>query len=81
MINPVIANLASASTSMQLLAFTPAYAAFTFPLAISATAMFKVTEMLGTFTMDFPIRELFYHLAIVQMILSTVIILYVVFFL
>ncbi len=78
-----IAILMTISVYMMLshllrLAFSPAYAAFTFPLAISATAMFKFSVWASTQAMFQHAAGYFQAAALIEAVLATSVITYVV---
>ena len=62
---------------MLKLPFSPAYAAFTFPLAISATAMMKMSYWSTQHALFHSYSQYFYTAAIIEGILSTLVIGYV----
>lgn len=64
-------------THLLRLPFSPAYSAFTFPLAISATAMFKMSVWSHSVTLFSNYSHLFYLSAIAEGVIASIVILYV----
>ncbi|GHA16180.1 TDT family transporter [Oceanisphaera arctica] len=66
-----------ALTRLLRLPFSPGYAAFTFPLVISATALFKVTALAEHWGLDGPTQEQLRMLAGGELIVATLVVAYV----
>lgn len=66
-----------ALTKLLRLPFSPAYSAFTFPLVISATAMFKTSHYLLTHGYSVHLAELAEYIAYVELTLATLMVVYV----
>ncbi|WP_019935652.1 TDT family transporter [Oceanimonas smirnovii] len=59
------------------LPFSPGYAAFTFPLVIGATALFKVSDLLGTLDLQGADLNSLRHLAQFELVVATLVVAYV----
>jgi len=59
------------------LPFSPAYAAFTFPLVVGATALFKVAERAEQHGLAITLVNQLHHLALVELSLATLVVFYV----
>lgn len=59
------------------LPFSPAYAAFTFPMAIGATALYKLSALLGRYELAQQYARQVYWMATVEITIATVVISYV----
>ncbi|MGL4602964.1 MAG: TDT family transporter, partial [Iodobacter sp.] len=59
------------------LPFSPGYAAFTFPLVIGATALFKVSDLLTRWESAAPYAEQIKWLAFSELMIATIIVIYV----
>ena len=62
---------------LRHLSFSPAYSAFTFPLAISATATYKVSTWSGTVNLFSDYSNVLYNISMIEGILASAVIIYV----
>ncbi|WP_114010061.1 TDT family transporter [Cohaesibacter intestini] len=62
---------------LMRLPFSPAYAAFTFPMVIGATALFKVAPLLATWGMDTASLSILLGLAQLELAIATLVVGYV----
>lgn len=61
------------------LPFSPGYAAFTFPMVIGATALFKTAHWMELFGLPLHSVAVVHHLAMLELIVATIIVAYVAF--
>lgn len=59
------------------LPFSPAYAAFTFPMVIGATALFKTAKWMANVDLFSSYAHVFYQLAVVELLVATCVVGYV----
>lgn len=59
------------------LPFSPGYAAFTFPMVIGATALFKTAKWMATIDVFKPYAHGFYQLAVFELLVATLVVGYV----
>lgn len=63
--------------SLLKLDFSPGYAAFTFPMAIGSTALYKLSEFVGGFQGALEYSKQIYTLATLELIIAIIVIIYV----
>ena len=63
--------------SLLRLPFSPGYAAFTFPMVIGATALFKVSHLFGQWGFDAGVVAQLHFLAVLELIIATIMVVYV----
>ena len=63
--------------SLLRLPFNPGYAAFTFPMVIGATALYKLAAQLTQWGMDSGSSQLIQHLALAELLIATLVVGYV----
>ena len=57
--------------------FCPGFAAFTFPMAIGATALFKLADWMQTMNIDMQFINQIHHLAVFELLVATAVVCYV----
>ncbi|MBV7315548.1 TDT family transporter [Shewanella sp. NIFS-20-20] len=62
---------------LMKLPFSPAYAAFTFPMVIGATALFKTAAWLATFSLTANLSHTVHTLAVIELFIATAVVGYV----
>ncbi|MGL4475105.1 MAG: TDT family transporter [Shewanella sp.] len=62
---------------LMKLPFSPGYAAFTFPMVIGATALFKTSAWLAHFDAMLPLSHTVHLLAVIELVIATAVVSYV----